>query len=258
MTTLVIAKTTLGEALRKKILWIFLIVAIGMIVMSVSFASFTMREELTIIKSFGLGIIAIAGMFISVILGINLISSEIEQRTIYTILSKPVRRYEFLLGKFLGSLTTVFVNLALMSVIFLLMVTYKNHWHPDFALLKGVLMIFFQLMLLSAVAMVFSVFTTPVVNFFLTSGVYIVGSLSDVTMSLSRGEDKSAFVKGFYTAIHYLVPNFANYFTQNPLIHPQAAVENEFAYYVKAIAYAIVYASALLIIAILGFEKRDM
>jgi ABC-type transport system involved in multi-copper enzyme maturation permease subunit len=258
VTTLVIAKATLGEALRKKILWVFLIVALGMIVMSVSFATFTMREELTIIKSLGLGVIALVGMFVTIILGINLVPSEIERRTIYTILAKPVRRHEFLLGKYLGSLATVFVNVALMTIVFVVMVTWRNHWQPEWALFKGSLMIFFQLVLLSAVAMVFSVFTTPVINFFLTSGVYVIGSLSDVTMSLAKGDEKNVVIKGFYWVLHYLVPNFANFFTQNPLIHPTSTIENETAYYIKTITYAIVYASGLLIVAILGFEKRDM
>ena len=258
MTTLVIAKTTLSEALRKKILWIFLLVALGMIVVSVSFASFTMREELVIIKSLGLGIIAIVGMFIAIILGINLVPSEIEQRTIYTILSKPVRRHEFLLGKFFGSLMTIFINLVFMAVVFMATVTWRSHWHPDFALLKGILMTFFQLALLSSVAMVFSVFATPVVNFFLTSAIYIIGTLSDVTLSLSRSKEINLVMKGFYWLLHYVIPNFADFFTQNPLIHPEVVIQNETAYYLKTITYAIVYSCSLLIIAILKFERRDM
>ena len=258
MTILTIAKTTLGEALRKKILNIFLLVAMAMIVFSVSFAYFSYREEITIIKSMGLGVIAIAGMFIAIVLGINLVPAEIERRTIYTILSKPVRRHEFLLGKFLGSLFTILVNLALMSVVFLILITWKNQWHLDFAILKGILMIFFQLYLLSSVALVFSVFTTPVVNFFLTSAVYIVGSMSDITMTLSRGEEKNIIERGFYWGLHNLVPQFANFFTQNPLIHPEVAIKNEAIYYAQNIIYAIVYAAVLLIIAILLFERRDM
>jgi ABC-type transport system involved in multi-copper enzyme maturation permease subunit len=258
MTVLAIAKNTFGEALRKKILNIFLLVAIAMIAFAVSFASFTMREELTIIKSFGLGVIAIAGMFITVMLGVNLVPQEVERRTIYTILAKPVRRWEFLLGKFFGSLATILINLAFMAVIFLVTVAWKHQWQPEWALLKGILMIFFQLFLLSSVALVFSIFTTPVVNFFLTAGVYIVGSLSDVTLSMSHGADKSPIVKGFYWLVHYLVPNFANFFTQNPLIHPESVIKNEMLYYAQNIIYAVIYASVLLIIAILAFERKDM
>ena len=258
MTTWVIAKTTLGEALRKKILNIFLLVALAMIVFSVSFAYFTLREELTIIKSMGLGVIALAGMFIAIVQGINLVPAEIERRTIYTILSKPVRRHEFLLGKYFGSLLTIIVNVALMSIVFLAMVTWRNHWQPDLALTKGMVMIFFQLIILSGIALLFSIFTTPVINFFLTTAVYIVGSLSDVTLALSQGDNQNPIVKAFYWALHNLVPQFANFFTQNPLIHPQVKITNEAVYYAQNIVYAIVYASILLIIAILTFEKRDM
>lgn len=258
MNILVIAKTTLGEALRKKILNIFLLVALAMIIFSVSFAYFTYREELTIIKSMGLGVIALAGMFISIIQGINLVPAEIERRTIFTILSKPVRRHEFLLGKYFGSLLTILVNLGLMSLVFLAMVTWKNHWVPDFNLFKGIVMIFFQLVILSAVALIFSVFTTPVINFFMTAAVYIVGSMSDVTLALSQSDKQNIVAKGFYWILHNMVPQFANFFTQNPLIHPEVAIRNEMIYYAQNIIYAIVYASILMIIAILVFEKRDM
>ena len=259
MTTIIeITKSTLGDAMRKKILHIFLFVALAMIAFSVSFAFFTAREELTIIKSMGLGVIAIAGVFIAVVLGINLVPTEIEKRTIYTILSKPVRRHEFLLGKYFGALLTILVNLALMGLVFILMVTWKAHWQPQFGLAKGLMMIFFQLFLLSSVALFFSVFTTPVVNFFITTAVYITGSMSAVTESLSKGENKSFVLKGFYWLLHYLVPNFGNFNTQNPLIHPDVVIKNEGLYYAQNIIYAVVYAAILLIITILVFERRDM
>ena len=111
-----IASGTFGEAMRRKILNVFLFVALALIVMGFAFASFQPRQEIVLIKSLGLGVIVLAGVFISVILGINLIPKEIERRTIYTILSKPVQRYQFLCGKFLGGLMTVLSNIALMGI----------------------------------------------------------------------------------------------------------------------------------------------
>lgn len=257
MNIFVIAKATFGEAVRKKILNVFLLVALALIVFSVSFAYFSARQELTIIKSLGLGIIALAGMFISVVLGINLIPGEIEKRTIYTILAKPVKRHEFLLGKFLGGTLTMLVNLVLMTLVFMLTVAYKNNWNPDWALLKGSMMIFFQLFLLGSVAIFFSIFTTPAVNFFMTSAVYIIGSLSDVTMAMMK-EERGLIAKGFFWLIHYLVPNFANFFTQNPLIHQGVRIQNETVYYAQNILYAMIYASVLMIIAILVFDRREV
>ncbi len=258
MNILVIARATFNEALRKKILNVFLLVALALIVFSVSFAYFSARQEMTIIKSLGLGIIALAGMFISVVMGINLIPAEIEKRTIYTILAKPVRRHEFLLGKFLGGTLTMFVNLLLMTLVFMVTVAFKNNWNPDWALLKGSLMIFFQLFLLGSVAIFFSIFLTPAVNFFMTSAVYIIGSLSEVTLSMMREQDQHPIAKAFFWLIHYLVPNFANFFTQNPLIHPGVVIKNEAVYYAENILYALVYASILMIIAILAFDRREV
>src|SRR6202012_979130 len=115
-TIWMIASGTFGEAMRRKILNVFLFVALALMVMGFAFASFQPKEEMVIIKSLGLGVIGLAGVFISVILFINLVPVEIERRTIYTILSKPVQRYEFLLGKFIGGLMTVFLNILLMGL----------------------------------------------------------------------------------------------------------------------------------------------
>ncbi len=258
MNIKVIAKTTFEDALRKKILNIFLIVTLALIAFSVSFSFLTMREEITIIKSFGLGIIAISGMFMAVILGVYLIPTEVENRTIFTLLAKPVHRYEFLLGKFLGAIMAIIANLFLMSLAFFIMATWRNHWVPEWQLWKGILMIFFQLLLLTGVAIFFSTFLTPVVNFFLTTAVYIIGSLSEVTMSMANKDTLNPVVKAFYWVIHYLIPNFANFFTQNPLIHPNVVIRSELQYYAQNILYAIVYTSVLMIIAILVFDRKDM
>jgi ABC-type transport system involved in multi-copper enzyme maturation permease subunit len=129
-TILTLARGTFGEAMRRKILNVFLFVAIAMIVLFFAFASFSPATDMIITMSTGLGIISLAGVFISVILGINLIPGEIEKRTIYTILSKPVKRYEFLVGKFLGGLATVFVNIFLMGLLFVVGVAiFKDPHH---------------------------------------------------------------------------------------------------------------------------------
>ena len=109
-----------------------------------------------------MGVISLAGVFISIILYITLIPAEIERRTIYSILSKPVQRYQYLTGKFLGGLMTVLANIALMGVIFLAILTAKLvQYHQPVApavaglLVKNLLMVFLQMTLLGAVAMFF-------------------------------------------------------------------------------------------------------
>jgi ABC-type transport system involved in multi-copper enzyme maturation permease subunit len=254
-----IAQGTFGEAMRRKILLIFLFVALALICMGFAFASFRPREELVIVKSLGLGAIALAGVFISVILGINLIPAEIERRTIYTILSKPVQRWEFVCGKFLGGLMTVLSNIALMGVVFIGLISFKErHFNVDVA--QGVLMIFFQLMLVGAVALIFSVFLSPFVNFFLTFAVYLLGSLSSVTEALADNSDgkKNILAAGFFKIVHAIIPNFGNYNIQNPIIHPDVHIIDMNRYIGANILYAIVYTAICLTIAVLIFDKREV
>ena len=210
-------------------------------------------------KSTGLGIMGLTGVLISVILGINLIPNEIDKRTIYTILSKPVHRYEFLLGKFFGGLLTVFVNIFLMGIVFLIAVMIKRGSMQEFSIMDGILMIFFQMMLVNAVAILFSVFVSPFVNFFLTFAVYLVGSMSSVTESLAAPEaHKSLIVQYFFTFVHFIVPNFGNFNIQNPIIHPDVEIINMAQYMQTNMLYAVLEVAIMMLIAILIFDRREV
>jgi ABC-type transport system involved in multi-copper enzyme maturation permease subunit len=258
-----IASGTFGEAMRRKILNVFLFVALALMVMGFAFASFSPKEEMVIIKSLGLGVIGLAGVFISVILFINLVPVEIERRTIYTILSKPVQRYEFLCGKFLGGLMTVFVNIALMGLAFVLLIAWKGGFTHDTLIgcrdcLKGVLMIFFQLLLVGGVAMCFSVFLSPFVNFFLSFALYLLGSMGVLESLATPSKEQSPVVTGFFKFLHYIVPNFGNFNIQNPIIHPDVIVHNETVYILQNIVYAIIYTAILLIISVMIFDRREV
>lgn len=257
-TVYTLAAGTFGEAIRRKILNIFLLVGLAMIILFFAFSQFSPNEELVIMKSTGLGIIGLAGVFISVILGINLIPNEIEKRTIYTILSKPVQRWQFLLGKYLGGLFTVFVNIFAMGVVFMIAVMIKRH-SPEWAIWDGILMIFFQMMLINGVALLFSVFMSPFVNFFLTFAVYIVGSMSSITESLATPDQKkNVLVVDLFKFVHFIIPNFGNFNIQNPIIHPDVEIVNMGKYMATNMLYAVIYVMVMMLIAILIFDRREV
>ena len=260
-TIWLIASGTFGEAMRRKILLVFLFVAIALILMGFAFASFTPTRELVVIKSLGLGVIGLAGVFISVILGINLIPNEIERRTIYTILSKPVQRWQFVCGKFLGGLLTVLSNIALMGLAFIILMAIKERGftHDVLNVTKGVLMIFFQLTLVGAVALFFSVFLSPFVNFFLTFAVYLLGS-TDIAGTLAADPDhkKNPLSVMLFKVLHGVIPNFGNFNIQNPIINPHVIITNETQYILQNIAYALVYTAILLLIAVAIFDRREV
>ena len=262
-TALVIARNTISEALRRKILNAFLMVGVAVLVLTFAFQQFQPRQELTLIKGMGLGIISLAGLFITIILTINMLPVEIERRTIYTILSKPVRRYEFLMGKYLGALGTILINVFLMSLLFVVAVAIKQIGNPaatnPLALFKGVLMIYMQMLLLCSLAVFFSTFLSPLVNFFLSLSLFVIGNLSSFTQDLAK-TGNNILVKGFFTVVHYLIPNFGNFNLVNPLVNPDAAMQmkSEVQFLVGNCIYALVYSAVLLILSILVFERREV
>jgi ABC-type transport system involved in multi-copper enzyme maturation permease subunit len=255
MIALAIAQQTLREALRRRVMWVFLIIGVFLIALGPIFGFLSPKDSQTVLRSLGLAAILLAGLFITIVTCIYLIPVEIERRTIYTVLSKPVQRYEFVLGKFLGGFATVFVNIAAMGIVFLLMIYLQEKRIPT-EMTKGVTMTFFQMMLLAALTIFFSTFTTPVVNFFLSFGIFLVGNLSSVTESLTT--KSNPVVRGAGVAIHYLLPNFGNFNIQNSLIRPTTEIANEALFLRNNIFYAIIYSSVLLVLAILIFDRREV
>jgi len=287
-----IAKTTVGDAMRKKVLQIFLVIAMGLIVISLSFSqtlTFSANQgstmDLELVKSFGLGLMALAGWLIALVMGVSLIPQEIERRTIYTILSKPVKRYEFIIGKFLGAILTLAICVALMGIVFVGVVAAKAYLaHPaatsiqgaakqgldtagaaaqkipviDANMLIGVVMVFLQFFVLVSVVMMFSVVCTPTVNFFLGLGVYIVGLLSSTSLTLANSKDAGVFVKVFYTAIHWVIPNFDKFNVTNVLLYPEMPVGSIALYTLKMTLYGLLFSLGAMLVSIIIFEGKEV
>ena len=282
-----LAKTTVGDAMRKKVLQIFVVVAIGMIVMSMSFSqtlSFSTRQDasldLNLIKSFGLGLMAIAGALISIVMGVQLIPQEIERRTIYTILSKPVKRYEFIIGKILGAVMTLALNILIMGIVFIVAVTLKAkgiqmsgvtvpsgmtgagipipvQWF-DINMVYGVWTIFLQFMVLTSVVVLFSVFLTPTVNFFMGTAVYILGMFAPMLQSVSVSKSVDVVTRSIYTVLHTVLPNFDYFNVTNTLLHPEATIVNVGAYTLKVTLYAVIYVLFVMLAALIVFDKKEV
>ncbi len=285
-----IARTTFGDAMRKKVLQIFLVVTIGLIILSLSFSQtlqFSSRQgsssDLMMLKSFGLGLMALAGLFISLVLGVSLIPQEIERRTIYTILAKPVKRYEFIIGKFLGAVLTLALTIGLMGIVFIAVVMIKAAGAEqsvvsstveaaggvqaqgaagiqifDINTVWGVLLVYMQFVVLSSVVLMFSVFLTPTVNFFMGAGVYMVGTMAAITESLGHAEKAHFLLKAFYKAIYMILPNFDKYSNvANPIIHPDQHIQLGSHTGIMA-WYTVIYSLIMMIIAIMAFNKKEV
>jgi ABC-type transport system involved in multi-copper enzyme maturation permease subunit len=258
IATIAIARATFGEAIRKRVLLIILLVALLILIVAPAFDVLTAREQRTILTSFGLGIIQLAGALIAIILCINMIPQEIERRTIYTILSKPVLRHHFVLGKFFGAIQTLAFSYLLMGLAFAL-VMYLSLRQVDPNVIKGIIMFFFQSALLAGVTTFFSTFVSPLVNFFLSGGTFLVGNiLSTFLDTIQKNPEVGTMTRIPVQLMTLLMPNFANFNIQNPIINPEVTLTNESAYLIQTLAYGFVYMSLLMVAAILIFNQREM
>jgi ABC-type transport system involved in multi-copper enzyme maturation permease subunit len=255
MIAFAIAQQTVREAMRRRVMWIFLIIGLFLIAMGPVFGFLSPKDSQTVLRSLGLAAILLAGLFITIVTCIYLIPVEIERRTIYTVLSKPVQRYQFILGKFMGGFAVVFINVIAMGVVFLAMLYMQERRLPP-EMLLGVSMTFFQMLLLAALTIFFSTFASPVVNFFLSFGIFLVGNMTSVTDSLSS--NANPVVSNAGKMIHYLLPNFGNFNIQNSIIHPTIEIKNPNVFIFQNIIYAVVYSLVLLTLAVLIFDRREV
>ena len=287
-----IAKTTIGDAMRKKVIQIFLVVAVGLIVISLSFSqtlSFSTKAgsstDLMLMKSFGYGLMAVAGLFISLVMGVSLIPQEIERRTIYTILSKPVNRYEFIIGKFLGAAITLAINIGLMGIVFFAAITLKAltaeapavntaagavmdaGMHKigifDFNVIWGVILIYLQFLVLSGVVVLLSTFVAPTVNFFLGAGVYMLGTITPMTQTIAEHAQPGSMnplIKGLYYILScgYVIPNFDKFNVTNALLHPEAHITNLGFYTFQMGLVAVLYVLLMMTLAVIVFWKKEV
>lgn len=257
-----IASTTVGEAIRRRVLLIILLIGVLFLVVAPGLGVLSARSETTVLRGMMLGIIQLTSAVIAIVLTVYMLPNEIERRTIYTILSKPVQRWQFLVGKYLGAVLALGLMMLLMSAV-LVFVFFLQQSTKDFSaladLIKAPLMYFVQMSLLAAVAIFFSTFVSPLVNFFLSGGLYLLGSLfNPFFQTLQESQGTPAVAKLFATIVNTILPNFANYNVQNPIINPTQSIQNEGAYYATVTGYGLFYIGILLIGGILVFDRREV
>lgn len=257
-----IAGTTVGEAIRRRVLLIILLVGILFLAIAPGLSILSARQERAVLIGLTLGVIQLTSVVIAIVLTVYMIPNEIERRTIYTILSKPVQRWQFLLGKYLGAVAALALMMGMMTVVLIVVFAIQQQvFAPDqlAPLAKAPAMFFVQMSLLSAVAIFFSTFVTPLVNFFLSGGLYLIGSaFSSFFESLSQSQNVQPFAKGIATFANMILPNFAYYNVQNPLINPGQAIQNETVYYIQVTVYGLFYIGILLVGGILIFDRREV
>jgi ABC-type transport system involved in multi-copper enzyme maturation permease subunit len=257
-----IASATVGEAIRRRVLLIILLVGILLVAVAPGLSVLSARQETTVLRGMMLGIIQLTSAVIAIVLTVYMIPNEIERRTIYTILCKPVQRWQFLIGKYMGAVFALILMMGLMTIVMLAMYAFQQENADVNQLLniaRAPALFFVQMSLLAAVAIFFSTFVSPLVNFFLSGGLYLVGSLfNPFFKTMEENPNTPVFAKLTAQAINLILPNFANFNVQNPIINPTSVIQNELAYYLQTTAYGVVYIGILLVGGILIFDRREV
>ena len=260
-----IAISVFRESVRDKVLYNLVFFAVLLISASYLLSQLTAGQDIKIIKDLGLAAMSIFGLFIAVFIGIGLVSKEVEKRSIYSLLAKPIRRHEFIIGKYIGLLLTLLVNLSIMVVAYYAVLGavawldgswFRPHWGApavDPALLKAVVMIFLQLAIVTAVALLFSTFSSPLLASALTFGLYVVGHFNADLKNFEAVIESRPLVAAART-LYYLLPNLAPLDIKNEVVH---AVPVTASYLLMNAAYAVTYIGVLVTTAVFIFGRRD-
>lgn len=226
-----------------------------LIVASVVMGRIAIGQEVKIIIDLGLSAMTIFGALIAIFLGIGLVSKEIENGAIANILSKPVRRSEFILGKYFGLCLTLFVNSAVMATAITLALIYAQAG-ADAAQSRvwiAAWLIFLELAIITAVALLFSTFSSPALSALFTLLIFLIGRWSP-DLKLFAETSTSAAARGLSRALYHLLPNLANFNYINETAHGQTMPWPMVA---GNTVYAVFYVAATLVAAALIFNRRN-
>jgi len=248
-----ISLNTYRETVRDKVLYNLVLFALILIASSYILGQISVHQEVKIIKDLGLASIAVFGSVIAIFIGIGLVSKEIDKRTLYALLPKPISRVHFILGRYFGLCLTLAVNVTIMTVaLYALLYAMTRSFEPG--LLKAIYLIYFELALLTALALFFSTFTSSILSGVFTGFFYVVGHFSAELKHLDTVVE-SSFLPQLTQAIYYLVPNLRNFDVKSRVVAGDPVPFSMLGY---STAYGVVYIALLLVLATVVFNRRNL
>jgi ABC-type transport system involved in multi-copper enzyme maturation permease subunit len=252
----IVALNTFREAVRDRVLYSLVFFALLMMAAAVIVGQISIGIEESVMVNLGLSAISVIGILIAIFIGVGLVYKEMDKRTLYALLAKPVRRWEFLLGKFWGLFLTLVVNTTAMALGLFMALLYVKHTleRSDAVVFVAVYFILLKLAILVALALLFSCFTTPLLATLYTAALYVAGLFATDLRSFHSERMNPALAKSA-AAISYLLPNFENFNVMAAAAHGRQ-VPGELIF--QNTIYALIYCAILLIAASLVFSRRNL
>ena len=260
----IIALNTFLEARRDRVLYSLILFAVIMILSSLVFSTISAEQYNKIVKDFALTAISLFGVLISIFLGTGLVYKEIEKKTVYNIFSKPLERYQFIIGKYLGLCITLFViTLSMCLIVFLIILYvelpnssfikyyYGGHYFTEF--FTAVYFQYLEFLIVIGIAIVLSSFTSPVLAILLSFLVFAVGRFS-ADIRLFAEEVNNPLANYFSEIFYYLIPNLEKFNIRSEAVYGGTISTSLI---LNTTAYAIIYVIILILLSILIFQKRE-
>lgn len=251
-----IASNTFREAVRDRVLYNLIAFALLMSGAAILVGQISIDIERLVVINLGLTAISLFGIVIAIFIGIGLVSKEIEKRTLYTVLSRPVRRWEFIAGKFFGLAGTLVVNTICMAagVFAALLYVFPHHFQKsDAGILVALYFIVLQFLLITALALLFSSFSSPLLSAIFAFSLFVIGTFAEDLRgfaAMAHGAER-----WLATAAAYVVPNISALNVIAQVAHEEPVSGQLIVYNT---AYALVYSTMALLGAILIFERRNL
>ena len=256
---LAISVNTLRETNRNRVMYVLLLFAVLMILGSVTMGKLALHQPQQLIKDLGLAAISLFGVIIAIYLGVTVVHREIEQKTVYFVIPKPIHRTEFLLGKFAGMVITLALQVALMSVVFLLVLR-SYGGGLSIVLIKALLLSLMEVIIVLSVALCLSSLTGPILAGFLTMSLFVLGRSSDFIKQIANSGDSGwSVMDTLLGAAYYAIPDFHLYAVSGA-VNDRITVHGEFftwVYVGYAVGYGVLYVTIMLLLTILRYRRKD-
>jgi ABC-type transport system involved in multi-copper enzyme maturation permease subunit len=251
-----VALNTFREAVRDRVLYNLLFFALLMMAAAIVVGQVSIGIEQIVIVSLGLSAISFIGLLIAIFIGVGLVYKEMDKRTLYALLAKPLKRWEFVAGKFAGLVLTLTINTTAMAVGLFLALLYVKHSleRSDTVVLVAVYFIVLKLALVVALALLFSCATTPLLSILYTAGLYIAGQFIQQMRSL-RADLMNPALAAFMRWLSYVLPNFDNFDVVGAAAHGRSVPA---ALIWQNTLYAVLYCAIVLVVAAAVFSRRNL
>ncbi|MEN3043691.1 MAG: ABC transporter permease subunit [Candidatus Hydrothermales bacterium] len=248
----VISKNTFKELTRQKIF--FIIVFFGFTMLFVTFFLYPLSvgEQSKILRDFGLSAITFFNILLVIITGSTLLHKEMDKRTIYLVITTPVRRREIIIGKFFGLLSVVLVNVFFMEFFHQLLIL-LNDKRFDFNMFVALYPFIYEISVIISLLIFFSTFTGVLFSAFIGFLFYIIGHLIE-SLKLFAEITKYPLLKFLSYTFYYILPNFEHFNIKNKIVYEGIPGKE---YFIFSSFYGLVYIIFLIYLSTIIFERKE-